>query len=391
LKLTFFSNYFNHHQKALCDCLYEKLGDDFTFVETEPMEEFRVKMNWGKEEIPAYVLKSHESDTNREKAFDLGKSSDVVIIGTADEDFIEERMKEDRLTFRYSERPLKEGRWKIFVPYLAKKFYRNHFSKRKKNIFILAAGAFVSSDYRFLLSYKKKCYKFGYFPEGEQKSFREIETLRKKNRPMKILWAGRFLRLKRADLLLYAAKRCMDEGFDFRLEFVGEGKEEKHLKKLVQELKLENKTKFMGFLSPEETRGEMEKADIFVCTSNNLEGWGSVIYEALSAGCAVIASSKAGATPFLIKQGRTGYVFSSGSTDSLEGKLRILLNSPGAANEIGRNAYINMEKYWNPRTAADRLLTVCEKRLKGEDFFYDKGPLSRAEYIKDTWFKERDI
>ena len=68
-----------------------------------------------------------------------------MIIGTAPEDFIEKRMEEDRLTFRYSERPLKEGRWKIFVPYLAKKFYINHFSKRKKNIYILAAGAFVSS------------------------------------------------------------------------------------------------------------------------------------------------------------------------------------------------------------------------------------------------------
>ncbi len=388
MKLTFYSNYFNHHQKALCDCLFEKLGEDFTFVETEPMEEFRVKMNWGKEKIPSYVLKSHESDEKKQKAEDLGRDSDVVIIGTADEDFIEERMQEDKLTFRYSERPLKEGRWKIFVPYLAKKFYRNHFSKRKKNIYILAAGAFVSSDYRFLHSYKKKCYKFGYFPEGEQKSFREIENLRKKNKPMKILWAGRFLKLKRADLLLYAAKRCMDEGFDFSLEFVGDGKEEKHLKKLVKELKLEKRTKFMGFLSPEETRGEMEKADIFVCTSNHLEGWGSVIYEALSAGCAVIASSKAGATPFLIKQGRTGYVFSSGSIESLANKIRILLNSRGAATEMGRNAYINMEKYWNPQTAAQRLLTVCEKRLKGEDFFYDKGPLSRAEYIKDNWFRE---
>ncbi len=355
------------------------------------MEEFRVKMNWGKEKIPGYVLKSHESEKNLERARSLGTASDVVIIGTADEAFIEERMQEDKLTFRYSERPLKEGRWKVLVPYLAKKFYINHYSKRKKNIYILAAGAFVSSDYRFLHSYKKKCYKFGYFPEGEQKSFREIEALRKKNKPMKILWAGRFLKLKRADLLLYAAKRCMDEGFDFKLEFVGDGKEERKLKKLVKELKLEKKVKFMGFLSPEDTRGEMEKADIFVCTSNNLEGWGSVIYEALSAGCAVIASSKAGATPFLIRQGHTGYVFKSGSIDSLANKLRILLNSRGAANEIGRNAYINMEKYWNPETAAERLLKVCEKRLEGKDYFYDKGPLSRAEYIKDTWFKEKDI
>ena len=391
MKLTFYSNYFNHHQKALCDCLYKELGKDFTFVETEPIEEFRSKMGWGKEKIPEYVLKSHEGEEQKEKAYLLGEESDVVVIGTAPEDFIAKRMEEDRLTFRYSERPLKEGRWKIFVPYLAKKFYINHFSKRKKNIYVLAAGAFVSSDYGFLHSYKGKCYKFGYFPEGELKSFRERENIRRKNKAVRILWAGRFLKLKRADLLLYAAKRCMDEGFDFRLEFVGDGKEEKHLKKLVKELRLEKKTEFAGFLSPEDTRREMERADIFVCTSNKLEGWGSVIYEALSAGCAVIASSKAGATPFLITQGKTGYIFKSGNIDSLAGKLKILLNSRGAAHELGRNAYINMQKYWNPEVAAKRLLKVCEKRLEGEEYFYDKGPLSKAKYIKDTWYKERDI
>ena len=391
MKLTFYSNYYNHHQKALCDCFYEKLKDDFTFVETEPMEEFRSKMGWGKEKIPDYVLKSHEDDEKKQKAYDLALSSDVVIIGTAPEDFIEKRMEKNKLTFRYSERPLKEGRWKILVPRLAKKFHINHYSKRKKNIYILAAGAFVSSDYRFLHSYKGKCYKFGYFPVGAQTSFREIEKIRQKNKTMRILWAGRFLRLKKAELLLYAAKRCMDEGFDFRLEFVGDGKEEKKLKKLTKELKLNKRTEFMGFLSPEDVRREMERSDIFVCTSNKLEGWGSVIYEALSSGCAVIASSQAGATPFLITQGKTGYVFKSGDIESLAQKLRILLNSRGAAHEIGRNAYINMENYWNPEVASERFLEVCEKKLAGKDYFFDRGPLSKAEYIKENWFKEKYI
>ncbi len=389
MKLTFFSNYYNHHQKALCDCLYERLGEDFVFVETEPMEEFRSRMGWGKEKIPDYVLKSHLGEEEKKRAYDLAYESDVVIIGTAPEDLIEKRMEEDRLTFRYSERPLKEGRWKVLVPYLAKKFYINHFSKRKKNIYILAAGAFVSSDYRFLRSYKDKCYKFGYFPAGEQYSFREIENLRRKNKSLKILWAGRFLKLKQPELLVYAAKRCRDVGLDFRLEFVGDGKEERKLKKLVKEQKLDKVTQFLGFLSPEDTRAQMEKADIFVCTSNKLEGWGSVIYEALSAGCAVIAPSQAGATPFLISQGKTGYIFKSGSIDSLAEKLRILLSSPGAAHELGRNAYANMAQYWNPKEASERLLNVCEKRLKGIDYYYDNGPLSRAKYLKENWYKEK--
>ena len=46
MKINFISNYINHHQIPFCDCLYRKLGEDFTFIQTEPMEEERVKMGW---------------------------------------------------------------------------------------------------------------------------------------------------------------------------------------------------------------------------------------------------------------------------------------------------------------------------------------------------------
>ena len=46
MKLIFVSNYFNHHQLPFCDALYELLGGDFCFLQTQPMEEERVKMGW---------------------------------------------------------------------------------------------------------------------------------------------------------------------------------------------------------------------------------------------------------------------------------------------------------------------------------------------------------
>ena len=180
MRITFFSNYFNHHQEALCNELYKLLGEGFTFVETEEIEEFRSKMGWGKEAIPPYVLKSHISPENLKKAYELGESSDVVIMGTAPEDLIEKRLDEDKLTFRYSERPLKEGRVKVLIPRLTKKFYHNHFRNRNKNIHILAASAYCSSDYKFMRSYIGKCYKFGYFPKAEKKSFQDLARLKDK-------------------------------------------------------------------------------------------------------------------------------------------------------------------------------------------------------------------
>jgi len=385
MKITFFSNYFNHHQEALCNAFYERLGDDFTFVETEPMEEFRSKMGWGRP-APSYVLKSHESEESLKRAEMLAETSDLVIMGTAPERFIEKRLEDDKLIFRYSERPLKEGRIKVLIPRLAKKFYHNHFRNRNRNIYILAASAYCASDYRFLHSYIDKCYKFGYFPEKEGKDWDELCKLKDANNPIKILWAGRFLKLKRADLFLKAAGMCRKQGLSFTIEMVGAGEEEKHLRKLTKEAGLSDITEYRGFLSPEETREEMEKADIFVMTSNFLEGWGSVIYEALSAGCAVIGSHAAGATPFLIENGTTGLVFKSGDIHDLTSKMKSLLKDREKIRELGKNAYDNMQKNWNPDVAAERIIEMSESMLMGEKKEYDRGPLSKCEYLYNDWY-----
>lgn len=385
MKLTFFSNYFNHHQKALCDAFFERLGEGFTFVETEPIEQFRSDMGWGQEELPSYVLKTYLDRENLDRAYALALESDLVIMGTAPEEFIKKRLEEDKLTFRYSERPLKEGRIKVLIPRLAKKFYNNHYKNRDKQIYILAAGAYCSSDYDFLRSYPGKCFKFGYFPQGETAGFEELQGLKEKNRPVKILWAGRFLKLKRADLFLEAAAACADKGLAFNIEMVGGGEEEEHLKSVVKNKGLEDRTEFLGYLSPEETRQRMREANIFVMTSNKLEGWGSVIYEALSAGCAVIASHAAGATPFLIENGYSGCIFKSGDAGSLTHELESLLKSPERAQQLGHAAYDNMRRYWNPAVAAERTIEMARALLKGESIKYPKGPLSPCEYLKDNW------
>ena len=50
MQLVFVSNYFNHHQQPVSDRLHtlcQKQGGSYTFIQTEPMEEERIKMGWG--------------------------------------------------------------------------------------------------------------------------------------------------------------------------------------------------------------------------------------------------------------------------------------------------------------------------------------------------------
>ena len=390
--LTFYSNYYNHHQKALCDAFYDLLGEGFTFVETMPMEEFRSGMGWG-EVCPGYVLKTYESKENEKKARELGESSDLVIMGTAPEYYIEPRLEEDKIVFRYSERPLKEGFIKFFIPRLTKKYIHLHVRNRNKKIYILAASAFTSADFKKMFdSYPGKCYKFAYFPkhmDHEYESLYEKKcSIAQKEGATTILWMGRMIRLKRADLLLKAAARLRQKGYDFRLKFVGDGDRKDELMALSHRLDLDDVVSFEGFLPPEEARRKMADAQIYVCTSNFLEGWGSVIYEALNAGCAVVASHACGATPWLVKHGRTGFVYRSGSVDSLTDKLERLLKDEGLRHLLGKNACDQMDGLWNPHVAAERVISLYEELNAGRNTPFDDGPCSEAEIMKNNWFKE---
>lgn len=105
MKLIFVSNYFNHHQLPFCDALYELLEGDFCFLQTQPMEEERVKMGWQAEERPyvRYAAKNscaHKSGrektpgsesnsnavTDAEDFEKLLLTADVVIFGGCDDE-----------------------------------------------------------------------------------------------------------------------------------------------------------------------------------------------------------------------------------------------------------------------------------------------------------------
>lgn len=385
--LVFFSNYFNHHQKALCDAWYALLGEGFTFVETEPMEAFRAQMGWGKEGLPSYVLQAHLGKAERERAMELGRTADAAVIGSAPEMYIEARLAADKLTFRYTERPLKEGFIKFFIPRLTKKYYHLHIKNRKKQLYVLGASAYAAADYRKIGCYLGKCYKFGYFP---QVHLHDEATLmagkEKKDGVPEILWAGRLLKLKRADLLITAAGRLKREGYAFRLRIVGEGEEKERLLHLIEREDLSERVLFQGFQTPETVRRLMEKADIYVMTSNFWEGWGSVIYEALNAGCAVVASHACGCTPWLVRHRETGLVFQSGSVDSLYAQLKELLTHPDGQRRLGLAAYRQMAQVWNPERAASGVLHLADRLAAGQDTDIAEGPCSKAGYLKNNWY-----
>jgi hypothetical protein len=56
--------------------------------------------------------------------------------------------------------------------------------------------------------------------------------------------------------------------------------------------------------------------------------------------------------------------------------------------DLGRRAYEQMDKLWNPEVAAKRVIELYEAVSEGRDTPFDDGPLSKAGIIKNNWFRE---
>ena len=141
-------------------------------------------------------------------------------------------------------------------------------------------------------------------------------------------------------------------------------------------------------MKPEEVRAYMERADIYVFSSDFNEGWGAVVNEAMNSACAVVVSHAVGSSAYLIKQEQTGLVYKCASVSDLVKKLEKVVNDKEFCIKIGKNAYKQMHAEWNAQVAADRFLTLCKKLQEGkEQSLFNSGPCSPAGIIKNNWIK----
>lgn len=374
MKLVFVSNYFNHHQLSFCDALYELLGGSFRFLQTQPMEEERIKMGWEIQERP-YVCCLSEGTApgapkttggdrehrtiSREDGQRMILEADVVIFGGCDdESYIQERLAAGKPIFRYNERMYKEGQWKAVSPRGLLRKYKDHTRYRKAPVYFLCAGAYVPCDYALIHAYPGKMVRFGYFPET--KTYAEGQPFDRK-RPGSILWAARMIDWKHPELAVRTAAYLKEhlQGIPFHMNIIGGGDLEEEMHRLAEELQVTEEITFLGFRGPEEVRTVMEESQIYLVTSDRKEGWGAVVNEAMNSGCAVVADHMIGAAPYLIRQEENGLMYRDGCEEELFRTVERLLLDPEECRRLGEAAQRSIITEWNARTAAERLVTLC--------------------------------
>lgn len=362
MQVVFVSNYFNHHQLSFCDVLYELLEGSFCFLQTQPMEEERVKMGWQAEERP-YVryVQADGTATSGLEWQNLLLTADVVIFGGCDdESYIRNRLTAGKPIFRYNERLYKEGQWKAISPRGLLQKYKDHTRYRKAPVYFLCAGAYVPCDLGIIHAYPEKMLRFGYFPETREYAPGEPFSHKKKG---SILWAARMIDWKHPELVVKTAaylKKHLVE-IPFHITMIGGGELEEEVHSLAEELGVTDKITFAGFRSPEEVRAAMEESEIYLVTSDRKEGWGAVVNEAMNSGCAVVADHMIGAAPWMIRQRENGILYHDGCEQQLQEYVAELLQDPAECRRLGEAAQQTVRTEWNARTAAERLVRLSRE------------------------------
>ncbi len=384
MTITFLSNYINHHQIPFCNACYRLLGDAFCFVQASPMEQERINMGWHTDgtKLP-YVRCLYEEE---EKCLSLIEECDILLAGWSEkEELVQKRLLAGKPVIRISERIYREGQWKAISPRGLWNKYKEHFRFRNRKAYLLCAGAYVASDFKLIHSYPGKMYRWGYFPETVTYTQEQWESLKAKEGTLSFIWAGRFIPLKHPELMirlasdLKAKKQLWQEQpfTDFHIHMAGSGEMEQELMALAREKGIEDKITFHGFMEPEKVRKLMEQSHIHVFTSNQLEGWGAVVNEAMNSGCVEVADRRAGAVPYLITHGRNGMIY-DGNYEKLLDAVCYLIENPTEREEMGRKAYETITNLWNAEYAAGELVRFAKEILEDSPKPTKEGPLSRA-------------
>lgn len=375
--IAFFSNFLNHHQALLADELYKVTKNDFYFVALYEMPDSFKKSGYPDYSDRPYLLKAYENEANSQKAHELAKEADVALFGSASMSYEVERARTGKLSFEVGERWLKRGWVNLFSPNLIKNQWYYHTLFFNKPFYKLCASAYASTDARRLFSFKNRCFKWGYFTKVDDFDIESILSA-KTGHETSIMWCARFIEWKHPELAVKLARMLKDNGYHCKIDMFGGGPELNKTKQLIERLDVNDMVCVVGNKPNSVIIQELRSHHIFIFTSDQNEGWGAVLNEAMSNGCAIVASGSIGSVPFLIEDGKNGMVFNSKDMNSLFEKVVYLLNYPEKRNEMALCAYHTMKEIWSPRNAARNLLQLIDDLQNGRETTIKIGPCSKA-------------
>jgi glycosyltransferase involved in cell wall biosynthesis len=148
-----------------------------------------------------------------------------------------------------------------------------------------------------------------------------------------LITASRLVKKNAVDICIEALKFLSPE---YKLAVLGIGEDEGQLKRQANDLGLQRRVVFAGFIPHTELPQYLKASDVFVRPSRS-EGLGNSFLEAMTAGIPVIGTNVGGITDFLENE-KTGYVVKVDDAEGLASTVKKIMSDATTTKQVVANA-----------------------------------------------------
>ena len=206
-----------------------------------------------------------------------------------------------------------------------------------------------------------------FFENGISQEFlsqKHKKVIRGENAPFNLLFVGRLVPYKGADMILSALsmveKNIREKLF---LTIVGDGPEKINLKKQAIDLHLEEQVRFTGWVDHRKTLEYYRDADVF-CFPSVREFGGAVVLEAMATGLPSIVVNHGGISEYVTSE--TGFKIDPLSKDhiihEIKNILQHLISDKDLYGKLSEKACLHASKFeWNNK--AEQMVAIYQKAL----------------------------
>lgn len=202
------------------------------------------------------------------------------------------------------------------------------------------------------------------FENGITKDFLDHSNQRQENQKIELLFVGRLVPYKGADILIEAIARLAPSIKDkISLTIIGDGSEREGLHRRVQTLNLSNTVKFTGWIKQQSTLEYYRKSDIF-CFPSIREFGGAVVMEAMACGLPCIVVNNGGIGEYVTDE--TGFRLEPISREYLiqemANKITLLIQDPDLRKAMSVQATQKAQEFeWS--TKARRVVEIYQELI----------------------------
>jgi glycosyltransferase involved in cell wall biosynthesis len=158
--------------------------------------------------------------------------------------------------------------------------------------------------------------------------------------PDRILGVGSLIPVKRWDRFLAGALSLKKREIDFLMQVAGGGPLRESLERQARDLDITDRVRFIGHA--DDVPGLMATST-FLAHTSDIEGCPNVVMEAMACGRAVVAMA-AGDIPFLVEDGKTGFVVRCGDDAQFVERLATLITNRELCGQMGEAGRVKAER-----------------------------------------------